>query len=322
MKAFHAGTSEVLTDLSRLATQFDAHGSSLAEAVAQIDGATGAPRTCSPTGARRSIRGQRRSTATATSTSGSSASRACSTRRSRRQDRARDIARVVAESTPKAPASPNWNVRPRQRGARTASTRAHTGETAEMFRRPASASRDRAQMNEMSAAMQREMETTRTELRRGILELPQETAESAAQMRRVIVEQIDALAELNRIVARHGRGVDAAEPARRAPSRADGSGRRAAQRSAVRHGRPAAPERAPRPAPMSPAPRRSEPRRAAAEPQPRPRRKARAAAGSPTCSRASSREEAARRRRATARPRHAHRVARLALGRYRAHDRS
>jgi hypothetical protein len=36
-------------------------------------------------------------------------------------------------------------------------------------------------------------------------------------MRRVIVEQIDALAELNRIVARHGRGIDAAEPARRAP---------------------------------------------------------------------------------------------------------
>jgi hypothetical protein len=34
-------------------------------------------------------------------------------------------------------------------------------------------------------------------------------------MRRVIVDQIDALAELNRIVARHGRGIDAAEPARR-----------------------------------------------------------------------------------------------------------
>jgi hypothetical protein len=52
-------------------------------------------------------------------------------------------------------------------------------------------------------------------MRRGILELPQEAAESTAQMRRVIVEQIDALAELNRIVARHGRGIDAAEPGRR-----------------------------------------------------------------------------------------------------------
>ena len=70
-------------------------------------------------------------------------------------------------------------------------------------------------MKQMAAEMQRELETTRNELRRGILELPQETADSAAQMRRVIVDQIEALAELNRIVARHGRGLDAAEPARR-----------------------------------------------------------------------------------------------------------
>jgi hypothetical protein len=34
-------------------------------------------------------------------------------------------------------------------------------------------------------------------------------------MRRVIVEQIEALAELNRIVARHGRGIDTVEPGRR-----------------------------------------------------------------------------------------------------------
>ena len=72
-------------------------------------------------------------------------------------------------------------------------------------------------MRQMAAEMQRELETTRNELRRGILELPQETAESASQMRRVIVDQIEALAELNRIVARHGRGMDAAEPPRRAP---------------------------------------------------------------------------------------------------------
>ncbi len=61
--------------------------------------------------------------------------------------------------------------------------------------------------------MHRELEATRNELRRGIFELPQETAESAAQMRRVIVDQIEALAELNRIVARHGRNLDAVEPA-------------------------------------------------------------------------------------------------------------
>jgi hypothetical protein len=64
----------------------------------------------------------------------------------------------------------------------------------------------------MAAEMQRELDATRQELRRGILELPQETAESASQMRRVIVDQIEALAELNRIVARHGRGMDAQQP--------------------------------------------------------------------------------------------------------------
>jgi hypothetical protein len=70
-------------------------------------------------------------------------------------------------------------------------------------------------MKLMAAEMQQELEQTRSELRRGILELPQETADSAAQMRRVIVDQIEALAELNRIVARHGRSLDAAEPVRR-----------------------------------------------------------------------------------------------------------
>jgi hypothetical protein len=73
-------------------------------------------------------------------------------------------------------------------------------------------------MRQMAAEMQRELEATRNELRRGILELPQETADSASQMRRVIVDQIEALAELNRIVARHGRGLDMTEPPRREPA--------------------------------------------------------------------------------------------------------
>jgi hypothetical protein len=67
----------------------------------------------------------------------------------------------------------------------------------------------------MRQQMAREFESTRTELRRGVFDLPQETADSAAQMRRVIVDQIEALAELNRIVARHGRNLDAVEPAQR-----------------------------------------------------------------------------------------------------------
>ena len=97
-------------------------------------------------------------------------------------------------------------------------------------------------LKRMTAEMQRELESTRAELRKGILELPQETSESAAQMRRVIVDQIEALAELNRIVARHGRGLDTADPAVRrrragggrgraaAPGRARGAGGRQRQR--------------------------------------------------------------------------------------------
>jgi Apolipoprotein A1/A4/E domain len=70
-------------------------------------------------------------------------------------------------------------------------------------------------MRQMTTDMQKEMEATRTELQRGMHELPQEISESAAQMRRIIVDQIEALSELNRIVARHGRTADGAEPIRR-----------------------------------------------------------------------------------------------------------
>jgi hypothetical protein len=89
-------------------------------------------------------------------------------------------------------------------------------------------------MKQMAAEMQQELEATREQLRRGVLELPQETAESTAQMRRVIVDQIEALAELNRIVARHGRALDAVEPVRRdvEPLYAAGGGR--AQARSVR----------------------------------------------------------------------------------------
>ena len=45
-----------------------------------------------------------------------------------------------------------------------------------------------------------ELESTRTELQRGFLELPEETKASAAAMRSVVAEQIEALNELNSIV--------------------------------------------------------------------------------------------------------------------------
>src|SRR5262249_57848826 len=88
-----------------------------------------------------------------------------------------------------------------------------SGETQTLFRQ---ASERFAQivhdMKSMAGEIQRELEKTRAEMRRGVLELPQEAAESTAQMRRVIVDQIDAVAELNRIVARHSQARDRAEP--------------------------------------------------------------------------------------------------------------
>jgi hypothetical protein len=74
------------------------------------------------------------------------------------------------------------------------------------------------QLKEMRSEMRREIEATRDELRQSVFGLPQETAEGAAQMRRVIIDQIEALAELNRIVARHGRNLDIAEPIKIEPA--------------------------------------------------------------------------------------------------------
>jgi hypothetical protein len=76
-------------------------------------------------------------------------------------------------------------------------------------------------MKQMAAEMHHELEATRNELRRGVLEMPQEAAESTAQMRKVIVDQIEALAELNRIVAHHGRGLDVVSSGRGSLQRED-----------------------------------------------------------------------------------------------------
>jgi hypothetical protein len=155
------------------------------------------------------------------------------------EGRARDIARLVAEASSqgaRAIAEHHERVRAaseeeRQRTAESLHVvyEQASNETHALFRQAANETEAMLQnaterfsdvlqnMRQMAAEMQHELEGTRQELRRGILELPQETAESAAQMRRVIVDQIEALAELNRIVARHGRSFDSAatEPARR-----------------------------------------------------------------------------------------------------------
>lgn len=219
-------TTRVLGDLSQLATQFESHGRGLAEAVDLID------------------RSNRRTEETLSERRVSLDS-LVSTLDIRTDDleqrlkrftglldetldtasgRAREIARIVSDaSSGGAQAiSEQFDLvrstveEERQRTAETMrgiyeDARTDTGA---IFRQSTERFTEVIQgMKHMAAEMQRELETTRAELRRGILELPQETAESAAQMRRVIVDQIEALAELNRIVARHGRGLDVAEPA-------------------------------------------------------------------------------------------------------------
>jgi hypothetical protein len=128
--------------------------------------------------------------------------------------RGNEIASIVAEASAEGTRVLEEERR-RAREATQSMYTEHSGEVHELFTSTMQRFAETLQgMRQMAAEMQRELETTRGELRKGILELPQETAESASQMRRVIVEQIEALAELNRIVARHGRGLDAAETPR------------------------------------------------------------------------------------------------------------
>ena len=64
----------------------------------------------------------------------------------------------------------------------------------------------------LSAKIQQELENTREELKRGALELPQETAAQTNAMRKVVDDQIRALNELTEIVTKSGRAFDVSEP--------------------------------------------------------------------------------------------------------------
>jgi hypothetical protein len=284
---FHNVTSRVLGDLSQLAAQFETHGRALADAVELIDRSN--RRTEDSLNERRvgldslvstlDIRTEdleqrlKRFTGLLDETLDSASARA------------RDIARTVSDaSTGGVQAISEQFDRVRstveEERQRTADTMRGIYEdaradTSAIFRQSTERFTEVIQgMKHMAAEMQRELEATRSELRRGILELPQETAESAAQMRRVIVDQIEALAELNRIVARHGRSLDVTEPARRAPTREEISEppRRAAARDDSLIAGVSERIEAPRPAPrrdlppVTMEPRSAPPRRAETPP--------------------------------------------------------
>ena len=84
------------------------------------------------------------------------------------------------------------------------------------------------------------LEATRSELAKGVMELPEETRTSAAAMRRVVAEQIEALSELNAIV-------------RAQSATHDLSDRRAARQEPAREPRPEPVRHDPAPAPLRPA---------------------------------------------------------------------
>jgi hypothetical protein len=273
---FREITARVITDLGQLANQFNAHGRDLTSAAEQIDRSN--QRT-------EDTINERRVTLDSLVATLDIRTEDLDQRLKRfsglldealeaASSRARDIARVVSESTAEGSRAINEQYervhehaeeeRRRSAEAMRSIYDQTTGDTHAMFSDATERfSETVLGMKQMATEMQRALETTRsemhreldatrTELRRGIFELPQETAESAGQMRRVIVDQIEALAELNRIVARHGRNLDAVEPRR--PAREEAPLAAAASRS----------ELPPRPAPrgdvgsFAPAARRAE----------------------------------------------------------------
>ncbi|MBV8926210.1 MAG: negative regulator of septation ring formation, partial [Bradyrhizobium sp.] len=221
LSIFNDKTAKALEDLGSLSAQFDSHGRSLVEAAAVVEQAN---RSTTASVA------ERKATLESLVTTIDLRTADLDQRLSRftglldeslaaAEERARDIARVVAETAGAGSAA----ISRQFEAVRAASEEEHrqtveamhdiyrqtTDEADSMFKQSAEKFATLvSSMKQMAAEMHHELEATRNELRRGVLEMPQEAAESTAQMRKVIVDQIEALAELNRIVAHHGRGMD------------------------------------------------------------------------------------------------------------------
>ena len=221
LSVFNNKTSRALEDLGALSSEFEKHGKELVEAAGAVEQANRA--TTSSVADRKSQLDSLVTTIDLRTTD-------LDQRLSRfttlldellaaAEERARDIARVVAETAGAGSAALNRqfeavraaaeNERRQTIDAMSDMYQQSNVETDAMFKQSTEKFAAMVQaMKQMAAEMHDELEQTRTELRRGVLEMPQEAADSTAQMRKVIVDQIEALAELNRIVARHGRGLD------------------------------------------------------------------------------------------------------------------
>ena len=228
LNLFNAKTATVLENLGMLSSQFDSHGRALADAAATVEHSN-RNATTSVAERRATLESLVNTIDLRTTDLDQRLSRFTSLldeSLSAAEERARDIARVVAETAGAGSAAITRQFEAVREAAeeerRLTSDAMHqlyrqgTEEADAMFKQ--SADKFAAvvtSMKEMAAEMQLELEATRGELRRGVLEMPQEAAESTSQMRKVIVDQIEALAELNRIVARHGRGLDVASSSTR-----------------------------------------------------------------------------------------------------------
>ncbi len=221
LSTFNSKTSKALEDLGSLSSEFETHGKALVEAAAVVEQANRSTTTSvadrktqleslvTTIDLRTTDLDQRLSRFTGLLDESLAAA----------EERARDIARVVAETAGAGSAAISRqfeavraaaeNERHQTIDAMNELYQQSNAETDAMFKQ--STEKFGAMvvaMKQMASEMHHELEATRNELRRGVLEMPQEAADNTAQMRKVIVDQIEALAELNRIVAHHGRGLD------------------------------------------------------------------------------------------------------------------
>jgi hypothetical protein len=162
--------------------------------------------------------------------------------------RAHEIARHVADSTNQITLTINKqhetirNAYSEERG-RTATALKSTYEESmdemkQMFTELQERFTDTArEVREVAQEVQGSLEQTRVELKRGVLELPHETRESAEAMRRVVADQLKALSELNEIVSRHARDIEVVEPGRAEQAGARYAGQEV-QRAAAPRGEP------------------------------------------------------------------------------------
>ena len=221
LTVFNGKTSKALEDLGALSSEFEKHGKELVEAAGVVEQANRSTSTSvadrksqleslvTTIDLRTTDLDQRLSRFTGLLDESLAAA----------EERARDIARVVAETAGAGSAAISRqfeavraaaeNERQQTLNAMNDLYQQSNHETDAMFKESTEKFGAMVQaMKQMAAEMHNELEATRNELRRGVLEMPQEAADNTAQMRKVIVDQIEALAELNRIVAHHGRGLD------------------------------------------------------------------------------------------------------------------